>query len=233
MSYRRQRLVCSCGCFAKGALPPRVVEGGLYGPGLHAHVAVAKCADSLPLDRQARAFKRAGVPLSKSTLCDIFHRDAALLEPIARRILELVAGSSHINADETSIKVQSRKECRRAFMWDFIAAEPDYTMVAYRFSPSRSGQTPIDVLGETTGVLQVDGYTGYNQVTTPGKRKRVGCWAHARRKFFAALETTPDAAQHAIDLIREVSGTRPRRTSLAAQNTPHCAKPRAGPGSTS
>lgn len=77
-------------------------------------------------------------------------------------------------------------------------------MVAYRFSPDRSGRTPIEVLGETTGVLQVDGYTGYNQVTTPKKRKRAGCWAHARRKFFAALETQPDEANVAIDLIREL-----------------------------
>lgn len=75
-------------------------------------------------------------------------------------------------------------------------------MVAYRFSADRSGQTPIEVPGETTGVLQVDGYTGYNQVTTPTKRKRAGCWSHARRKFFAAIETQPDEAYFAIDLIR-------------------------------
>lgn len=203
--HRRQRKVCSCGCFAIGDAPARVVEGGLYGPGLHAHVAVAKCADSIPLDRQARAFKRAGVPLSKSTLCDLFHRDAELLSPLACRILELVAASSHINADETSLKVQHHRECRRAFVWDFIATDDArHTMVAYRFSPDRSGRTPIEVLGESTGVLQVDGYTGYNQVTTPQKRKRAGCWSHARRKFFEALETAPDEANHAIDLIRGI-----------------------------
>ena len=203
--HRRQRKVCSCGYLAIGDAPVRVVEGGLCGPGLHAHVAVAKCADSLPLDRQAKAFKRAGVPLSKSTLCDLFHRDADLLDPLARRILELVAVSSHINADETSIKVQQKRECRRAFVWDFIASDDrGHTMVAYRFSPDRSGKTPIEVLGDSTGVLQVDGYTGYNQVTTPKKRDRAGCWAHARRKFFAAIENSPDEAHHAIDLIRGI-----------------------------
>ncbi len=60
------------------------------------------------------------------------------------------------------------------------------------------------MLGESTGVLQVDGYTGYNQVTTPKKRKRAGCWAHARRKYFEAITTKPDEAHHAIDLIREI-----------------------------
>lgn len=203
--HRRQRKVCECGCFAVGDAPVRVVEGGLYGPGLHAHVAVAKCADSIPLDRQAKAFKRAGVPMSKSTLCDVFHRDAALLSPLAVRVLQLIAASSHVNADETSLKVQQKKECRRAFVWDFIAKDEDgHTMVGYRFSPDRSGQTPLEVLGDSTGVLQVDGYTGYNQVTTPKKRKRAGCWSHARRKFFEAIETAPDEAHHAIDLIRGI-----------------------------
>lgn len=203
--HHRQRKVCSCGCFAIGEAPVRVVEGGLYGPGLHAHVVVAKCCDSIPLDRQARGFKRAGALLSKSTLCDLFHRAADCFRPLARRILELTAATSHINADETSLKVQHRKTCRRAFVWDFIAtSDAGHTMVAYCFSPDRSGRTPVEVLGDSTGVLQVDGYTGYNQVTTPEKRDRAGCWAHARRKFFAAIETKPDEAHHAIDLIREI-----------------------------
>lgn len=201
--HRRQRVVCSCGCFAYGETPARVVEGGLYGPGLHAHVAVAKCADSMPLDRQARGFRRDGVALSTSTLCDLFHRTACLLSPLATRALELIATSGHVNADETTMRVQKKKKCRRAYLWDFIATDDDgHMMVAYRFSPTRSGKTPIEVLGSSTGVLQVDGYTGYNEVTTPKKRKRAGCWAHARRKFFDALATSPDEANHAIDLIR-------------------------------
>ena len=203
--HHRHRIVCACGTFHYGEPPQRVVEGGRYGPGLHAHVVVSKCADSIPLDRLARRLRRNGAPTPKSTLCDLFHRSAELLEPIADRVLALVAASSHINADETSIRVQKKDECRRAYFWDFIAPdEAGHTLVAYRFSPSRSGETPIDVLGESTGVLQVDGYTGYNQVTTPNKRTRAGCWAHARRKFFAAFEHTPDQARHALDLIRQL-----------------------------
>jgi len=60
------------------------------------------------------------------------------------------------------------------------------------------------VLGDSTGVLQVDGYTGYNHVTTPEKRARAGCWAHARRKYFGALESAPNEAQWAIEKIREI-----------------------------
>ena len=198
----RRRKVCHCGQFFVAPAPPRVVEGGIYGPGLHARTAVAKCADSIPLDRLAKGFRRAGVPLSKSTMGDLFHRTADHLEPVANRVLELIAAADHVHADETSLKVQDTEVCRRAFVWDFIAKSGGHTMVAYRFSPDRSGQTPDEVLGDSVGTLQVDGYTGYNKVTTPERRTRSGCWAHARRKFFAARETEPEHAEYAIDAIR-------------------------------
>jgi transposase len=40
-------------------------------------MAVSKCADSLPLYRQAKAYRRAGVQVNDSTLGDLFHRTAA------------------------------------------------------------------------------------------------------------------------------------------------------------
>jgi transposase len=198
--HRRRRRVCRCGCFLTAPAPPRVVEGGLYGPGLHAHVAVAKCADSIPCERLSKQFARAGVPLGRSTLGDLFHRDACLLRPLWMRLVEKIASCELVNADETPIGVQERDKCRRAYVWTFIGER----MVCYVFSASRSGKTPTWVLGESEGLLQVDAYTGYNEVTRPRRRKRVGCMSHARRKFFKALEQAPEEARCALDLIREL-----------------------------
>jgi transposase len=198
--HRRERAVCSCGNFVYGEAVRRVADNVLYGPGLHAHVVVSKCADSLPVDRQARIFQRSGAPISKSSLNDVFHRSADLFEPIYRRMLEKVAASSHVSADETTLKVQQKKVCRTAWMWTFIAND----LVTYVYSASRNGATPMAILGDTTGVLTVDGYSGYNQVTCPESRTRSGCWAHARRKFFEARNTAPEEAQFVIDQILEI-----------------------------
>lgn len=46
-------------------------------------------------------------------------------------------------------------------------------------------------------------YTGDNAVTGVDGRERAGCLAHARRKFFDALSTVPEA-QFALDRILEV-----------------------------
>ncbi|MBU51096.1 MAG: IS66 family transposase, partial [Deltaproteobacteria bacterium] len=80
-----------------------VTEGTHYGPGLHAHVVVQKCADSIPLYRQEKILKRAGVPLNRSTLKDLFHQCAELLKPIYDRMKNHVACSEYVNADETAI----------------------------------------------------------------------------------------------------------------------------------
>jgi transposase len=194
----RKKKACQCGEYIVTApAPVRVSEGVQYGPGLHAFVVTSKCADSIPLYRQEKQLKRAGVPICRSTLCDMFHRSADLLEPVYKRLVELVRFSKYVRADETPLAIMDKEKTRKGYMWTFNTDE----IVSYVFSPTRSGQTAIGVLAGSPGFLQVDAYSGYNQVTTPDKRKRVGCWAHVRRKFFEALEYNPELSRHALNII--------------------------------
>jgi len=168
-------------------------------------VAVSKCADALPLHRQAKAYRRVGVQVNDSTLGDYFHRTAEITKPISDRLLDLIAEKEIVLADETSHRVQAKGKTRRSWLWSFIAKdEADREMIAYVFSPSRSSKTPDRVLEGTAGKLVADAYKGYDHVTLPGRRVRAGCLAHVRRKFFDAQSAAPDAAKHAMDFILEV-----------------------------
>jgi transposase len=149
-------------------------------------------------------FARGGVAISPSTLVDLFHRSAHILRPLADRLVELAARAHIVHADETGQPVQDKDACRRGYIWTFIARVGEAMLVTYRFSASRSGETPAVVLGRTTGYLQVDAYSGYNQVTVPAGRERVGCWAHVRRKFFEALSSANESGQWAIEQIRQL-----------------------------
>ena len=195
----RKRRVCRCGDTIVIAAPsPRVADGVHYGPGLHAHAVVSKCADNLPLHRQSKRFEREGVDISPSSLGDMFHRVAQCCEPLYKLIVDEIAKGGQVNADETPIRVQAGPgKTRRGYMWTFIGAGH----VAFRYAPSRSGQTPATVLGAHTGLLQVDAYSGYNKVCTPDGWTRVGCLAHVRRYFFNALGTAPNAAREAMERI--------------------------------
>jgi transposase len=78
--------------------------------------------------------------------------------------------------------------------------------ITYTFDESRSGDVAKKLLEGTDGFLVIDGYAGYNGVAGdeggPG-RTRVGCWGHARRRFFEALSSEPDA-RNALEWIVEL-----------------------------
>jgi transposase len=107
--------------------------------------------------------------------------------------------SDYVRADETPQRVLAKGKTRRAYVWTFRTEN----LVAYVHAHGRGGETPRQVLGGTSGYLQVDGYTGYNSVTLPDGRVRVGCWAHVRRKFHDALTTAPEARK-ALELILDL-----------------------------
>jgi transposase len=194
----RETLACVCGDFIVTAPgPDHSVEGARYGDSFRAFVVTSKCADSIPLYRQAKQMSRLGIPISRSTLTDLLHQAARQLAPLSKRLLALVASAEVVQADETSLKMQDPN--KRGFVWTFLADQ----LIAYVFSSSRSGETPSTVLDASTGTLVVDMYTGYNEVTSTGGRTRAACLAHARRRFFDALPYAPEA-RTALELIRDV-----------------------------
>ena len=179
--------------------PSRPVEGGQYGPGFIAHVIVSKCLDCISFYRMQKQFERIGIPMARSTLGDLFHQAAHLLEPLHNAMQSLVLSSALVLADETPLQVlePGKGKTHRGYVWTFLTDEVAY----YCYSHTRSGETPQQVLQNSSGTLMADGYTGYNGVTTPEARERAGCWAHARRKFFEAKTTAPKESQHMMDEI--------------------------------
>jgi transposase len=205
----QEKLRCRCGetiLTAPGAA--RVFDKARYGPSFIAHVVVSKIADAIPLHRLAKQFQRSGVPLHRSTLVDLFDQCARSVEPLYVRLLELVPTIEIVHGDETTMRVLAKGKTRTSWLWTFLGNEKasacaEKPIIAYVYSNSRSGETPARVLGNSTGMLVADKYSGYNKVTTPGGRVRVGCLAHVRRKFFDALSSAPEA-QRAMDFIIKV-----------------------------
>jgi transposase len=196
--YRRETLACRCGHIVTAPAPDRVGEKTRYAPSFVAHLVVTKCNDSIPQYRLEKSYKQIGILISRSTMCDLFHRAACELRPLYEAALGLIPAAADVHADETSIRQQGLD--KRAFLWGFVAPEA----IVYRYAPSRSGETARKVLGESTGRLVVDQFTGYNAVTKPGRRLRAGCLAHARRKLFEQREH-PETKE-ALDIIGAIYG---------------------------
>jgi len=179
---RREQRVLPDGSIVTAPPPPQVIEGGSYGPGLHAKVAMDKSQDAIPLRRQERIFERVGAPLPISVLCALYHRTAEAMRPLYQRMLHEVGSAAHVSADETPQPVLDEDKVRKGWMWVFASED----VILYVFSPSRGGSVPAKVLGRSKGTLTVDGHTGYNIVTGDGRRERGGCWSHGRRGLYEA-----------------------------------------------
>ena len=67
----RPKCACAaCDTIVQAEAPSRPIARGLAGPGLLAHVLVAKYADHLPLNRQSEIYAREGIDLPRSTLAE-------------------------------------------------------------------------------------------------------------------------------------------------------------------
>jgi transposase len=207
VEHVQEVLRCRCNGFvitAPGA--PKVVEKGQYGASFLAHLAVSKCADHTPIYRLEKAFARQGIPVARSTMNELLHRASAILAPVWTRLLDVVRVRPVVGADETRLRVVRDKsgKTKNGFVWTFGARDDDGGLdVSYVFTEDRSGSTPKTLLEGATGVLLVDGYSGYNVVEEVSSRRRAACHAHLRRYFHEALPTAP-VAQEMLDIVAEL-----------------------------
>jgi hypothetical protein len=76
--------------------------------------------------------------------------------------------------------------------------------VVFDYTPNRCREGPVEFLGNYSGYLQADAYAGYDAVFAKGFATEVGCWAHARRKFYDAKDTDPARSHEILAWIGEL-----------------------------
>jgi transposase len=148
-------------------------------------VAVSKYADHLPLHRLEGIFRRHGVDIARSTMCDWIAAVADRLEPVVAQLKREVLRSKRIHTDDTPVPVQDRgrKQTRKGYLWVYLGDRGD---VVYDYTPNRSRAGPLSFLGGYDGYVQADAYGGYDEYFRRSGATEVACWAHARRKFYEA-----------------------------------------------
>ena len=167
--------------------PERPIDGGMATEALLAHVLVSKYADHLPLYRQAQIFARQGMTLDRSTLCNWVGRACWWLEPLHALILSTVLSSPKVVADDTTMPVldPGRGRTKTGRLWCYATdnrpwSGPGHPAAAYVYSEDRKGEHPATHLKGFQGLLQVDGFAGFNQVQAGTNQPPLlaFCWAH-------------------------------------------------------
>jgi transposase len=214
----RPRYGCrTCGTIHQVPAPERPIGKGLATAGLLAHVLVAKYCDHLPLYRQSQIFARQGVELDRSTLANWVGGAVWWLEPLQARLAEHIFASQKLFADDTPLPVldPGRGRTKTGRLWVYARDDRPWSgrdppAAIYLYSPDRRGERPASHLSQFIGIVQVDGYPGFERLGAGGQIQLAACWAHARRKFYEVHQATgsPIAAE-ALRRIAELYAIEP------------------------
>ena len=207
----------ACDCTVRTATkPPQPIEKSTASASLLAQVIVAKWADHQPLHRQEKMFARHGVQISRKTMGGWMAQCAELLDPLYGAAKKDLFCSKFIGTDDTSVKVLDRKLpfARIGRIWPYVG-DSHHPVIVYDYTPTRSRAGPAKFLEGYTGYLQADAYSVYDAFFKPERgMTEVGCWMHARRYFFKALESDPEGMGPALHLIARLYAVEERAKAL-------------------
>lgn len=148
---------------------------------LLAEIILNKYSYHLPFYRQSKILVSSGLRIPSHTLAGWVMQAAKRLMPLSNALWSALSSAQALQADETPVKVLVPE--KKAYMWLYHSYLPNTRFVVFDFSLSRGSDVVNARLKDFKGILQTDGYSGYN-----GQRERsdiisIGCWDHARRKF--------------------------------------------------
>lgn len=178
LRHIRPQYACrSCQTMSAAPIPPAIINGGLPTAATLAWVMVSKFVDHLPLYRLRQIAERSEVPLAETTLASWVGTVGWWLQPLVDRL----------HADETPVKQldPGKGKTKTAYLWAYrnTPLNGSAPIILFDYQGGRSGQHARDFLADWQGQLMVDDYGGYKALFKTGIIE-LGCWAHARRKFF-------------------------------------------------
>lgn len=208
-----------CETIKSATKPQGAIPKCMAGSSLLAEVIISKYENHLPLYRRSKMFEREGIMIPDNTLGNWMAGSAQALKPLLDALMVQRSTVNYLQVDETPVKVLD--EDRKGYMWCYLSPDTKNRFVIYDYHLSRSGEVVNTELDGFDGILQTDGYSGYNKFRKPESGVTcLGCFAHARRKFTDALKvagkTSGGLAKKAINIIGKLYGIESQAKLLSA-----------------
>ena len=203
----REKFSCrDCEKISQTPAPFHVIARGWAGPSLLAMILFEKFGQHQPLNRQAERYAREGVPISLSTMADAVGSGCAALDPVLRRVEAHVMAAERLHGDDTTVPVLAKGKTDTGRCWVYVRDDRPFgghgpPAAMFYYSRDRKGEHPQRHLAGYAGLFQADAFDGYRALYLPerhaGSILEVGCWAHARRPFFAMADIAENARRRA------------------------------------
>lgn len=164
--------------------PPLLIDS-FAGPGLLAYLTTSRFADHLPYYRQEDILSRWGFRIERSTQWRWMSALAERLGPLVDLMRRRALRSLVLGVDETPVRMLSLAAAGsvKAYLWGTVG-DRGHPYDCFYFTVDRARAGPQAFLSGFRGYLQSDAYICYERIAlSSAEILKVGCWAHARRKF--------------------------------------------------
>ncbi len=151
-----------------------------------------------------------GIALDRTNLANWMVKCGDLAQPLINLLHERLLEQPVIHMDETPVQVLNepgKAAQSQSFMW-VQASSGEQPVRLFHYAPTRAQSVPLERLTEQTIAIMTDGYEGYGKACKEYAITRLGCWAHARRKFVDAQKLQSKGktgkADQALALIQKL-----------------------------
>lgn len=163
---------------------PKALAGG----SVLTEVLINKYQYHLPLYRQSKMMESLGLLIPDNTLGNWVMQMGSSLTKLYAALWDAVLTSGYLQVDETPVKVL--KPDKKGYLWSYFAPWVGGGLIVFEFSLNRCAEIAEKRLASFKGLLQTDGYNGYQGLRERENIEGLGCITHARRKFSEVIKIT-------------------------------------------
>lgn len=178
---------------------PKALAGG----SLLTEVIINKYHYHLPLYRQSKIFASYHAVIPDNTLGNWVMQIGDALMSMYEALWDVILTSRYLQIDETPVKILNPE--KKGYLWCYYAPHVGDGLIIFELSLTRGGYVAEQRLNDYEGIIQTDGYAGYNKLRKRKKIEGLACLTHARRKFdevFKASKNQEGIAAKAIERLK-------------------------------
>jgi transposase len=190
----------------------------IAGASLLTDVILNKYQYHLPLYRQSKIMKSHHMTLSDKTLANWVMASGDALSKIYEAMW-VILQRRYLQIDETPVKVLETN--KKGYVWAYFAPNVHKGLVVFEFSLTRKSSVVENRLKTFKGLMQTDGYAGYDTLRKRDDIIGFGCFSHARRKFSEVVKITGDQNGIAAEMIERMKPLYALEARLRGVNADH------------
>jgi hypothetical protein len=206
--------------------PRELLNRCMAAPSLLAHLVYAKFGMGLPFYRQEQQLAIEGIDLDRGTMCRYSEDVGASLGAIVQACLAEARETAFCLAtDATGVAIQptplaegGRQPCRKGHFF-VVLADKDH--VFFEYQPKHTSAAVCEMFRGYSGYVQADAHAIYDALfrgdavgSGADPPEEVGCWSHARRKFWEAATAKHALGREGLLRIRALFELEARFTDL-------------------